>query len=162
MGLAAEFRNQLNLMVVLANKPKNNPEVVPKKQECKIVRDFRPISLMNGIFKILSKMLSIHLSKLTGDIISDDQAAYKKVLGGCLAKTPPYKTVSILCYATGRKNKKRENTQIRGSAKKELTSTEHVNFTVRKRNITTGDLILNPHTPNFFLAGSSPSQKLSL
>ena len=36
--------------------------LIPKKQECKTIRDFRPISLMNGVLKILFKVLCIRLS----------------------------------------------------------------------------------------------------
>ena len=43
-----------------------------------MAQDYRPISLMNGVLKILSKMLCIRLSKLSDDLISDDQAAFIK------------------------------------------------------------------------------------
>ena len=56
-------------------------------------------------------------------------------------------------------NKKQSNMWI-SQKKTRLHGTCELHY--EKRNITRGDLILNPRTPNLFLTKSSPSQKLSL
>lgn len=44
------------------------------------VRDFRPISLIGGVYKIIAKVLALRLRVLLGDIISASWDAF--VLGG--------------------------------------------------------------------------------
>ena len=58
------------------------------------------------------------------------------LLGGCLARTPPPKILSVLRDAAGRKKKqkKRKTIKIRGLAIKRLASMEHANFTMKKKN----------------------------
>ena len=43
-----------------------------------MVKDFRPISLMNGVVKILSKVLSLRLAKKLENLVSPNQSAFIK------------------------------------------------------------------------------------
>ncbi len=52
--------------------------LIPKKEGAKAVRDFRPISLINGVQKIMSKVLANRLNDLIKDVISSSQAAFIK------------------------------------------------------------------------------------
>ena len=52
--------------------------LIPKKQESKHVKDFRPISLIHGVVKIFSKLLAIRLSKHLDSLISDSQSTFIK------------------------------------------------------------------------------------
>ena len=40
------------------------------------VKDFRPISLVGGVYKILAKVLATRLHKVLGEIISTPQNAF--------------------------------------------------------------------------------------
>lgn len=50
--------------------------LIPKKGEAFELSDFRPISLIGGVYKIISKVLSIRLNKVLKTIISDNQSAF--------------------------------------------------------------------------------------
>ncbi|XP_073107305.1 uncharacterized protein [Elaeis guineensis] len=52
--------------------------LIPKTQNCRRVRDYCPISLMNGMLKIITKMLSSRLSKVISTLITDAQSAFIK------------------------------------------------------------------------------------
>ena len=52
--------------------------MISKKQNCKMVRDYRPISLMNGVLKIITKTLCIRLSKIISSLIINAQSAFIK------------------------------------------------------------------------------------
>lgn len=53
----------------------NNSFVVfiPKKEEAKELHDFRPISLIGGVYKILAKVLANRLRRVLDKIISENQ-----------------------------------------------------------------------------------------
>ena len=50
--------------------------LIPKKATAVEVKDFRPISLFRGVYKILAKVLTIHLRIVLGEIISAPQNAF--------------------------------------------------------------------------------------
>ncbi|CAL5344867.1 unnamed protein product [Camellia sinensis] len=61
--------------------------LVPKKENAGGLEDFRPISLVGSLYKILSKVLSCRLSKVLPEIISEAQSAFlrgRNILDGVL------------------------------------------------------------------------------
>ena len=50
--------------------------LVPKKNRSIKVRDFRPISLVSSVYKVISKVLSLRLGEILGDTISENQNAF--------------------------------------------------------------------------------------
>ena len=61
--------------------------LIPKKAAAVDVKDFRPISLVGGIYKILAKVLAIRLHMVLGEIISTPQIAFvlnKQILDSVL------------------------------------------------------------------------------
>ena len=46
--------------------------IVPKKDRLVRVKDYRPISLVTSLYKIITKVLSIRLSVVLGDTISEN------------------------------------------------------------------------------------------
>ena len=52
--------------------------LIPKKVDAVEIMDFRPISLVGGIYKIISKVLANHLKRVAHGLISDSQNAFMK------------------------------------------------------------------------------------
>lgn len=52
--------------------------LIPKKEGAERANDFRPISLLNGIQKILSKVLANWLQLVLNDLISPSQSTFFK------------------------------------------------------------------------------------
>ena len=52
--------------------------LIPKIPNANLVKDFRPISLIGSIYKIISKILTNWLVAVLGDIVSDVQSAFIK------------------------------------------------------------------------------------
>nr|GFA45234.1 RNA-directed DNA polymerase, eukaryota [Tanacetum cinerariifolium]GFA48112.1 RNA-directed DNA polymerase, eukaryota [Tanacetum cinerariifolium] len=50
--------------------------LIPKTQEEKLVNDFRPISLIGSLYKIITKVLASRLSHVIPTLISDVQSAF--------------------------------------------------------------------------------------
>ena len=50
--------------------------LIPKKHEAEEVKDFRPISLVGGVYKIIAKVLANRLRVVLPDIISESQNAF--------------------------------------------------------------------------------------
>ena len=50
--------------------------LIPKKQTAREIRDFRPISLVGGVYKIIAKVLANRLRSVMGNIISTSQNAF--------------------------------------------------------------------------------------
>nr|GEZ90543.1 cysteine-rich receptor-like protein kinase [Tanacetum cinerariifolium] len=59
--------------------------LIPKTQNANMVKDFRPISLIGSLYKIIAKILANHLVVVLGDIVSDVKSAFvadKQILDG--------------------------------------------------------------------------------
>lgn len=52
--------------------------LIPKKEGAERASDYRPISLLNGIQKILSKVLANRLELIMNDLISPSQSVFLK------------------------------------------------------------------------------------
>jgi len=61
--------------------------LIPKVDSPKRLNDFRPISLVGSMYKILAKVLAIRLRVVIGSVISDSQSAFikgRQILDGIL------------------------------------------------------------------------------
>ncbi|GKF96247.1 RNA-directed DNA polymerase, eukaryota, partial [Tanacetum coccineum] len=59
--------------------------LIPKSNDPKLVSDYRPISLIGSIYKVVTKVLANRLSMVISDIISDVQSAFlpnRQILDG--------------------------------------------------------------------------------
>nr|GEY15367.1 RNA-directed DNA polymerase, eukaryota, reverse transcriptase zinc-binding domain protein [Tanacetum cinerariifolium] len=52
--------------------------LIPKVSNANMVKDFRPISLIGSVYKIVSKILANRLVLVLGDLVSDIQSAFLK------------------------------------------------------------------------------------
>ena len=52
--------------------------LIPKKYDAIEVRDFRPISLIGGVYKIIAKVLANRLKMVLGDIVHESRNAFVK------------------------------------------------------------------------------------
>ena len=52
--------------------------LIPKKTNVVEVKDFRPINLVGGMYKIISKVLANHLHRVAYGLILDFQNAFTK------------------------------------------------------------------------------------
>ena len=50
--------------------------LIPKKEGAKDLKDFRPISLVGSLYKLLAKVLANKLKKVMGKIVSKSQNAF--------------------------------------------------------------------------------------
>ena len=61
--------------------------MIPKVESPQFLNDFRPISLVGSLYKILAKVLANRLRKVIGRVVSDVQSAFVKnrqILDGIL------------------------------------------------------------------------------
>ena len=61
--------------------------MIPKKSDAVEVKDFRPISLIGGVYKIIAKVLTNRLKEVIEDVISESQNAFiknRQILDSCL------------------------------------------------------------------------------
>ncbi|GKA34947.1 RNA-directed DNA polymerase, eukaryota [Tanacetum coccineum] len=59
--------------------------LIPKNPDANMVKDFRPISLIGSLYKIIAKILANHLVVVLGDIVNEVQSAFvadRKILDG--------------------------------------------------------------------------------
>ena len=52
--------------------------LIPKKGEAEDLKDFRPISLLGNLYKLLAKVLVNRLKRVVGTVVSDAQNAFVK------------------------------------------------------------------------------------
>lgn len=52
--------------------------LIPKKEGTKMIKDYRPISLYNVIYKILAKVMANRLKKILPSIVSPNQDGFMK------------------------------------------------------------------------------------
>nr|GEX27448.1 RNA-directed DNA polymerase, eukaryota [Tanacetum cinerariifolium] len=52
--------------------------LIPKASNANMVKDFRPISLIGSVYKIVAKILANRLVLVLGDLVSDTQSAFLK------------------------------------------------------------------------------------
>nr|GFB40337.1 RNA-directed DNA polymerase, eukaryota, reverse transcriptase zinc-binding domain protein [Tanacetum cinerariifolium] len=52
--------------------------LIPKVSNANMVKDFRPISLIGSVYKIVAKILANRLVLVLGDLVSDTQSAFLK------------------------------------------------------------------------------------
>ena len=51
--------------------------LIPKKGGAEELGDFRPISLLGGLYKLLAKVLANRIKNMIGRVISSDQNAFR-------------------------------------------------------------------------------------
>ncbi|PWA37461.1 RNA-directed DNA polymerase, eukaryota, Reverse transcriptase zinc-binding domain protein [Artemisia annua] len=59
--------------------------LIPKMQDAKLVKDYRPISLIGSMYKIIAKILANRLAIVLGDIVNEVQSAFvtnRQILNG--------------------------------------------------------------------------------
>ena len=52
--------------------------MIPKKREAEDLKDFKPISLLGSLYKLLAKVLANRLKRVVGMVVSDAQNAFVK------------------------------------------------------------------------------------
>src|SRR6266540_652517 len=74
---------------------------VPKRQSIETINDFRPISLLNGPLKILTKIMANELQKVITKLVSSNQYGFmrQKSIHDCLAWAFQY---IHICHAAKR------------------------------------------------------------
>ena len=87
--------------------------LIPKKVDAVEVKDFRPISLVGGIYKIISKVLANRLHRVAHGLISDSQNAFVKgrqildsilIASKCIDSRLKSRVSSVLCKLMWRRH----------------------------------------------------------
>nr|GEX18614.1 RNA-directed DNA polymerase, eukaryota [Tanacetum cinerariifolium] len=89
--------------------------LIPKSLEPKVVGDFRPISLIGSIYKVITKILQSRLSSVISDLISDVQTTFlpnRQILDG------PF----IINELLARCHHKKQQAMIRGCLNSSMAS----------------------------------------
>ena len=68
--------NVLNSNMLIADINRTNIALIPKTKNPTKITEFRPISLSNVIYKIISKVLANQLKAILPQIISENQSAF--------------------------------------------------------------------------------------
>nr|GEX58394.1 RNA-directed DNA polymerase, eukaryota, reverse transcriptase zinc-binding domain protein [Tanacetum cinerariifolium] len=83
--LNMEFPNQLNPSQVLDLEAEVSIEEIKKIPNAKLVKDFRPISLIGSLYKIITKILANRIMLVLGDLVNEVQLAFvadRQILDG--------------------------------------------------------------------------------
>ena len=59
--------------------------LIPKMQDAKVVKDYRPISLIGSMYKIIAEILANRLVRVLGDLVNEVQSAFianRQILDG--------------------------------------------------------------------------------
>nr|GEV35804.1 RNA-directed DNA polymerase, eukaryota [Tanacetum cinerariifolium] len=59
--------------------------LIPKMQDAKVVKDYRPISLIGSLYKIIAKILANRLVRVLGELVNEVQSAFivnRQILDG--------------------------------------------------------------------------------
>ena len=75
-GITNMVLNVLNNNLSVADLNKTNISLIPKANTPKKMTDFRPISLCNVVYKLISKILANRLKPLLPYIITENQSAF--------------------------------------------------------------------------------------
>jgi hypothetical protein len=72
------WRCSQNFIIAVSSRSLNATFVslIPKKADAEEIKDFRPISLVGGVYKMISKVLAHRVTVLFGKIISSSQNAF--------------------------------------------------------------------------------------
>jgi hypothetical protein len=74
--ITTEVLQAINACVIPDRWNETNIVLIPKVDSPEVVTQFRPISLCNVIYKIISKMLSNRLKLILPEVISPMQSAF--------------------------------------------------------------------------------------
>ena len=75
-GITNIVFNVFNNDVLVAELNKTNISLIPKTNSPKKMTDFRPISLCNVVYKLISKILANRLKALIPHIVTEYQSAF--------------------------------------------------------------------------------------
>ncbi|GKA62362.1 RNA-directed DNA polymerase, eukaryota, reverse transcriptase zinc-binding domain protein [Tanacetum coccineum] len=85
-GVLNKKRNQLAIRGILVEGSNSSfITLIPKTQEAKMMKDFRPITLIGSLYKIIAKILANRLVVVLEDLVSDVQSAFvakRQILDG--------------------------------------------------------------------------------
>lgn len=61
--------------------------LIPKVRDPLFLKDYRPLNLIGNIYKVLSKLLALHLKKVVGNFVGLEKTSYiegRNILDGSL------------------------------------------------------------------------------
>ena len=76
MNVLRAFHNQRNINLDILNTA--NIVLIPKREGAASISDYRPISLIHGVAKIVTKIMALRLWPLMNGLVSNAQSAFSK------------------------------------------------------------------------------------